>query len=459
MKFETLPSTRATSTLTRPASTDAAVSPHVVQPPLPTQATPRLNPVDPESFSLPSDVVKLDVIETPAAAKEAAAVEDRFEAGPSATMAAQAPVNTAPGATLGTGVFDPFADDEEDDAIDGFEQLEAKGRAAVFGGAVSTLAQHGQAKLSTNPGPKPWLAEPTRAGDWSFTSKLAESNYNAVYLGTTETAEGEVSEGVVKAAHGCGAAQQELRVEGEVLGQLADNPHVVNLVDQGVLPKEVGGSPFIVTEKLGDSLEARALDHGALTAEDAARVLDDMGIALDDAKERGIVHRDLKPANVLYADDGSTKIIDWGKAITPEHPEPDDDMVHGTQGFLSPEQIRAGNSDHRTDVWGTSATIYRATTRAFPFPVTGFEDKAAFRQAMLLPLNGQIRQPSKMNPALTPQHDAVMAIGFAKNQDERFQSVGELRDAWHAANRGELPQELSRRASELLARHPWRAID
>ncbi len=145
--------------------------------------------------------------------------------------------------------------------------------------------------------------------------------------------------------------------------------------------EEVSGRHLLVMELLeGDTLRTR-LAGGPLVPRRALEVAIPIALGLAAAHDKGIVHRDLKPENVFLTKDGRVKILDFGLAKLEERPprspettgasthsaatEPG--VVLGTMGYMSPEQVRGGALDARSDLFSFGAVLYEVLSgqRAF----------------------------------------------------------------------------------------------
>jgi TolB-like protein/Tfp pilus assembly protein PilF/predicted Ser/Thr protein kinase len=86
------------------------------------------------------------------------------------------------------------------------------------------------------------------------------------------------------------------------------------------------------------------------------------------AHEKGVVHRDIKPANIMISREGQVRITDFGLASLQGSPDlTHSHMILGTAPYMSPEQIRGGKADARTDIWSFGCTLYEMATGRRPF--------------------------------------------------------------------------------------------
>jgi eukaryotic-like serine/threonine-protein kinase len=96
--------------------------------------------------------------------------------------------------------------------------------------------------------------------------------------------------------------------------------------------------------------------------------------ALKTAHQHGVVHRDLTPGNVRITEDGRLKVLDFGIAQAVQLGS--DETTHsftstafaGTLPYMAPEQVRGGQIDHRTDIYGAGAVLYEMATGSRVFP-------------------------------------------------------------------------------------------
>jgi serine/threonine protein kinase len=149
------------------------------------------------------------------------------------------------------------------------------------------------------------------------------------------------------------------------------------------------------------------------------------------AHEKGIVHRDLKPENIFLTRDGHVKILDFGlaKLTGPQGNgqaeretislATDPNVVMGTVGYMSPEQVRAQATDHRSDIFSFGAILYEMLTgkRAF--------HRASSVETMSAILKEEPEEITSSNRNVSPAFERVV-------NHWRFQSAGDLSFALEA---------------------------
>lgn len=149
------------------------------------------------------------------------------------------------------------------------------------------------------------------------------------------------------------------------------HPNVVRLVDAG----EHGEVPYLVMEFVpGPTLTERLRDEGTLDLERTRCVGREIADALAYAHELGVINRDVKPSNVLFDEDDTAKLADFGVAVIADGARfTDTGFVVGTASFIAPEQL-SGESDvgPPADVYALGLVLLEAVTgrAAFPGPST-----------------------------------------------------------------------------------------
>src|SRR5208283_2575828 len=144
-----------------------------------------------------------------------------------------------------------------------------------------------------------------------------------------------------------------------------NHPNILAIYDVGF----EGTTPYIVSELLEGKTLGQRLSEGAIPLREASGYALHIAHGLTAAHDRHIVHRDLKPENLFLTDDGRVKILDFGlaklfqPAEEPERERTSDTLtvagaVVGTEGYMSPEQIRGLVTDHRSDIFSFGTVLY-----------------------------------------------------------------------------------------------------
>ena len=146
---------------------------------------------------------------------------------------------------------------------------------------------------------------------------------------------------------------------------LLDHPNIVKLYDGG----EHNGLFFMAMEYVdGKSLDDLLKQYAPLPVPIAAYILDQVLAGLQHAHDRNVVHRDIKPANILITSKGEIKLSDFGIAKVTEFTQlTATGQIIGTPSFMSPEQIRGGDIDPRSDLFSLGVMSYILMTGINPF--------------------------------------------------------------------------------------------
>ena len=213
------------------------------------------------------------------------------------------------------------------------------------------------------------------------------------------------------------------------------SPHTIRVFDFGRWRDLF----FLVMELLhGDTLDA-VLAQGPMHYDRVARVVLQMCDSLGEAHEAGVVHRDLKPENIfLTTHDGQSdfvKILDFGLAKLKNSEDLYD--VHsraelfGTPYYMSPEQIRAGDVDGRSDIYSVGALMFRMLTGEY---VHG-SDLATFEilKAHLMNRTPKMAEVAKPGVVIPQVLERIVGKCLAKQPQDRFQTMAELAQALRVA--------------------------
>jgi len=229
------------------------------------------------------------------------------------------------------------------------------------------------------------------------------------------------------------------------------SPFVVGVLEVSL---EDAAMPYMAMEQLdGHHLGVELQNRRCLPMREVIELVEQVGQGIDAAAAAGVIHRDLKPQNLFCAqtrgeasvwkilDFGVSKLADQSGVLT-------QGQAIGTPSYMSPEQARGQAVDRRTDVYSLGAIAYRALTGhpAFsgndvPMILHDVVYRVPVRPSALADLSDDI--------------DGVLAIALAKRREERYDGGRAFADAFVAAARGSLSEELRDRGARMIARYPW----
>lgn len=196
-------------------------------------------------------------------------------------------------------------------------------------------------------------------------AKIASGGTSTVYRGLDVRLDRPVALKVMDSRY-AGDEQflTRFRLEARAVARL-NNRALVAVYDQG----KDGRHPFLVMELIeGGTLRELLIERGPMPPHAVVAVLRPVLGGLAAAHRAGLVHRDVKPENILISDDGDVKLADFGlvRAVAAASIT-STGVILGTAAYLSPEQVRDGNADPRSDVYSVGVLVYELLTGHTPF--------------------------------------------------------------------------------------------
>ncbi|MGB2768757.1 MAG: protein kinase [Candidatus Zixiibacteriota bacterium] len=177
--------------------------------------------------------------------------------------------------------------------------------------------------------------------------------------------------------------------------------------------------PYISMEYVEGVSLKELIARGGLSIDRIIDIAGQICGALAQAHQTGIVHRDVKPQNILVDRDGRLRILDFGLAkVKKEAMLTQLGTTVGTVAYMSPEQARGEDVDHRTDIWALGVVLHEMLTGEMPFK--GEHDQAVIYSI----LNAE---PRPMTGSVI-ELEQVVNKALAKNPGERYQTVSEVLD-------------------------------
>lgn len=167
-------------------------------------------------------------------------------------------------------------------------------------------------------------------------------------------------------------------------------------------------------------------DGELMALTDVARIVQEIGAALDYAHSRNVIHRDIKPGNIMLDKSGRAALTDFGLALLADVGTRGE--IFGSPLYIAPEQaVSSGNAVPQSDLYALGVVLFYMLTGDVPFAGDDPMDVALRHVSEAPPL------PSALNSALSAEIDAVVMRCLKKEPRDRYQTGAELGAALNAA--------------------------
>lgn len=203
--------------------------------------------------------------------------------------------------------------------------------------------------------------------------------------------------------------------------------------------EEYVSTRFLVLELVEGETLAERIHRGPIPINESLNIAKQISEALEAAHEKGVVHRDLKPANVKITPEGKVKVLDFGLAkamglsasgsgrgeVLSHSPTltitgTQAGLILGTAAYMSPEQAKGFDLDHRTDIFSFGSVVYEMITGRQAFD----GDSISEVLASVLKTEADLSLlPAKLNPRISD----LLRRCLAKNPRARWHASADVR--------------------------------
>jgi tetratricopeptide (TPR) repeat protein len=197
------------------------------------------------------------------------------------------------------------------------------------------------------------------------------------------------------------------------------HPNVVTLLELG----SADGAPYFTMDYCPGSLVEKV--GKPWPARDAAALVEALARAVQHAHEHGVIHRDLKPANVLFTEDGTPRIADFGLAKKLDDARRTaSGAILGTPAYMAPEQAAGKTSEigPLVDVWALGAVLYELLVGRPPFLADGAAN------TLVRILSDDPSPPRSLDRSVPRDLETIALRCLSKEPRRRYASAKDLAD-------------------------------
>jgi serine/threonine protein kinase/Tol biopolymer transport system component len=202
-----------------------------------------------------------------------------------------------------------------------------------------------------------------------------------------------------------------------------DHPNICTIHEVG---ETDDGRLYLAMPSYDGETLRRRIERAPIPIDEAIDIAEQIARGLAKAHRGGIVHRDIKPANIMVTSDGVVKILDFGLAkLVGAAAITRTGSSVGTPAYMSPEQARGEDVDHRTDLWSFGIVLYEMVAGRRPF-------RGEHDQAVIYGILNETPKPlSEVRSEAPPELGKIAEGLLAKDPGDRYPTadgpLGDLR--------------------------------
>lgn len=260
------------------------------------------------------------------------------------------------------------------------------------------------------------MAELPEIPGYEILSQLGEGGMSTVYLGIQKKLNRKIAIKILEPS-----LLKKKKIEERFMkeAQIAANLHhsnIIQILDTG----KIENYHYTIMEYLNESLKDRMRQNpeNKIPPKVALKIARKIMSALDYAHWQGVFHRDIKPDNIMFRQDSTPVLMDFGISLLFDVHEVSDRLtkegiIMGTIHYMSPEQcLNKQDIDGRSDIYSLGVVLYEMLTGKKPFEGDS-QLNIAFKHT---------KEPIPRLPKELSQYQPLIDGMMAKNRDDRISS-------------------------------------
>jgi len=255
---------------------------------------------------------------------------------------------------------------------------------------------------------------------YEFISKLGEGLLGLTYKARQVSLDREVAVKIIRKEFSANKKYVAGFLEQAKQAGRLHHKNIAHVIDAG----EADGTYFCILEHVrGQNLRDVLRKKRKLTERQVLHAGLEAAHALAEATKIGMVHGDIKPSNIIINAEGVVKVCDFGLGmrinLETEFALPY--ALFEAAYFTSPEIVRGGKPDIRSDIYSLGATLFRLSTGCYPFG-----QSPTPKEALLAHLDSNPSDIHKKNPEVSPEFGHMVARMLEQAPEDRYQSAEEV---------------------------------